>query len=113
VDVLLGVGWNFGFIGATTMLASAHAPEERAKVQGLNDFLVFGLVTVASFSSGALMDAIVDLITEDLRQEDDLNEEVRKLLDGYGEEIRTGGVEYREMFKLVKKRLAREQGLIL
>lgn len=56
--VLLGVGWNFGFVGATAMLTAAHAPEERAKVQGLNDFLVFGLVTVASFSSGALMDAL-------------------------------------------------------
>jgi MFS family permease len=54
--VLLGFGWNFGFIGATSMLAGTHAPEERAKVQGLNDFLVFGLVAVASFSSGALMD---------------------------------------------------------
>ena len=52
---LLGVGWNFGFIGATAMLTEAHAPEERARVQGLNDFLVMGLVTVASFSSGALM----------------------------------------------------------
>ena len=52
---LLGVGWNFGFIGATTMLASAHGPAEQARVQGLNDFLVMGLVTVASFSSGALL----------------------------------------------------------
>ncbi len=52
---LLGLGWNFGFIGATALLASAHRPEERARVQGLNDFLVFGLVTVGSFSSGALM----------------------------------------------------------
>ncbi len=55
---LLGVGWNFGFIGATALLAGAHRPEERARVQGLNDFLVFGLVTVASFSSGALMNSI-------------------------------------------------------
>jgi len=55
---LLGVGWNFGFIGATALLAASHRAEERAKVQGLNDFLVFGLVTVASFSSGALMDGI-------------------------------------------------------
>ncbi|MEM1298247.1 MAG: MFS transporter [Pseudomonadota bacterium] len=53
--ILLGLGWNFGFIGATALLTAAHKPEERAKVQGLNDFLVFGLVTVASFSSGALM----------------------------------------------------------
>ena len=53
--ILLGIGWNFGFIGATALLTASHRPEERAKVQGLNDFLVFGLVTVASFSSGALM----------------------------------------------------------
>ena len=52
---LLGIGWNFGFIGATAMLADAHRPEERSRVQGLNDFLIFGLVTIASFSSGALM----------------------------------------------------------
>ncbi len=61
----------------------------------------------------ALMDSIVELITDNLRQEDELNEEVRKLLDKYGEQIRTGGAEYREMFKLVKKRMAREQGIIL
>lgn len=56
--ILLGVGWNFGFIGATSMLAGAYTAEERSKVQGLNDFLVFGLVAVASFSSGALMDRL-------------------------------------------------------
>ncbi|MEM0942829.1 MAG: MFS transporter [Pseudomonadota bacterium] len=55
---LIGIGWNFGFIGATTMLASAHRPEERSRVQGLNDFLVMGLVTVGSFSSGALLSSI-------------------------------------------------------
>jgi MFS family permease len=55
---LLGLGWNFGFIGATAMLAGAHQPDERARVQGLNDFLVFGLVTVASFGSGALMASV-------------------------------------------------------
>jgi MFS family permease len=53
--ILLGIGWNFGYIGATTMLASAHAPEERGRIQGLNDFMVFGMVTVASLSSGGLM----------------------------------------------------------
>jgi MFS family permease len=53
--ILLGIGWNFGFIGATTMLAGAHAPEERGRVQGMNDMLVFGCVTVASLSSGGLM----------------------------------------------------------
>ncbi len=53
--MLLGLGWNFGFIGATTMLASSYAPEERSRVQGMNDFLVFAGVTLASLSSGGLM----------------------------------------------------------
>ena len=53
--ILLGVGWNFGFIGATAMLADAHGPAERGRVQGLNDMLVFGCVTVASLASGGLM----------------------------------------------------------
>ena len=53
--VLLGIGWNFGFIGATTMLAGAHRPEERGSVQGMNDMIVFGMVTVASLASGGLM----------------------------------------------------------
>ncbi len=53
--VLLGIGWNFGFIGATAMLTASHAPEERGRMQGLNDLIVFGGVTLASFSSGGLM----------------------------------------------------------
>ncbi|KEO61767.1 MFS transporter [Thioclava indica] len=53
--MLLGVGWNFGFIGSTAMLASAHAPSERGHVQGMNDFIVFGGVFLASLSSGGLM----------------------------------------------------------
>ncbi len=53
--ILLGLGWNFGFIGATTMLTGAHTVEERGRMQGMNDFLVFGGVTLASFSSGGLM----------------------------------------------------------
>lgn len=53
--ILLGVGWNFGFIGATTMLASSYAPYERGRMQGLNDLIVFGGVTMASLSSGGLM----------------------------------------------------------
>jgi predicted MFS family arabinose efflux permease len=53
--VLLGIGWNFGFIGATAMLAGAHAPEERGAVQGMNDAIVFGCVTIASLASGGLM----------------------------------------------------------
>ena len=53
--VLLGVGWNFGFIGATAMLTSAHSPQERGRMQGLNDLIVFGGVAAASLASGGLM----------------------------------------------------------
>ncbi|MAQ84675.1 MAG: MFS transporter [Maritimibacter sp.] len=53
--VLLGIGWNFGFIGATAMLSGAHTPEERGRVQGMNDMIVFGCVTLASLASGGLM----------------------------------------------------------
>jgi len=53
--ILLGIGWNFGFIGATTLLAGAHAPHERGRAQGMNDTIVFGCVTLASLASGGLM----------------------------------------------------------
>jgi MFS family permease len=53
--VLLGVGWNFGFISATTLLTECHGPRERNKVQAFNDFLIFGSMALASFSSGALL----------------------------------------------------------
>jgi MFS family permease len=56
--VLLGLGWNFGFVGATALLATAHGPEERGRVQGMNDAAVFGLVGVASLASGGLMNCI-------------------------------------------------------
>lgn len=53
--VLLGVGWNFGFIGATAMLTGTYRREERGRVQGLNDFFVFSAVAIASFTSGQLL----------------------------------------------------------
>ncbi len=53
--ILLGFGWNFGFIGATAMLVDAHEPTERGRVQGMNDMVVFGCVTIASLTSGLLM----------------------------------------------------------
>jgi MFS family permease len=52
---LLGVGWNFAFVGATTMVTQCHRPEERNKVQAFNDFLVFGSMAIGSFSSGAVL----------------------------------------------------------
>jgi MFS family permease len=53
--VLLGVGWNFAFIGATTLVTECHGPDERNKVQAVNDFLIFGSMAIASLSSGALL----------------------------------------------------------
>jgi MFS family permease len=55
--ILLGLGWNFGFIGATALVTDCYRPEERAKVQAANDFLIFGSVALASFSSGKLLSA--------------------------------------------------------
>jgi MFS family permease len=51
---LLGVGWNFMFVGGTTLLATAHDPRERVRVQATNDFIVFGTVACTAFASGAI-----------------------------------------------------------
>lgn len=55
--ILLGLGWNFGFVGASAMVLECHRPEERTRVQSLNDFAVFGMVALGSFSSGGLLTA--------------------------------------------------------
>jgi MFS family permease len=52
---LLGIGWNFAFISATTLVTECHDPHERNKVQAFNDFLIFGSMAIGSFSSGALL----------------------------------------------------------
>jgi MFS family permease len=54
--VLLGIGWNFLFIGSTALLTGAYSQAERAKTQAANDFLIFGMVALSSFSSGVLLD---------------------------------------------------------
>lgn len=53
--VLLGIGWNFGFIGATAMVTQCHRPHERNQVQSFNDFLVFGSMAIGSFASGNIL----------------------------------------------------------
>lgn len=53
--ILLGIGWNFGFIGATTMLASAIEPQERAIAQGANDTFIALIATICAFGSGAIV----------------------------------------------------------
>jgi len=52
---ILGVGWNFAFVGATTLVTQCHGARERNKVQAFNDFLIFGSMALGSFSSGALL----------------------------------------------------------
>ena len=53
-NFILGIGWNFLFVGGTTLLTSTYTPAERARAQGLNDMLVFAVAALASFASGAL-----------------------------------------------------------
>jgi len=55
--ILLGLGWNFGFIGATAMVASSYRPSEKGKVQGFHDFVLFGAVACASLMSGMVYNA--------------------------------------------------------
>src|SRR5689334_2497920 len=52
---VLGVGWNFSFVGASALVLETHRPQERNKVQAFNDFLVFGMMAIGSFSSGQLL----------------------------------------------------------
>ncbi|RUU32930.1 MFS transporter [Mesorhizobium sp. M6A.T.Ce.TU.002.03.1.1] len=55
--ILLGLGWNFAFIGATAMVADSYRPSEKGKVQGFHDFVLFGSVAFASLMSGAVYNA--------------------------------------------------------
>ena len=52
---LLGIGWNFSFIGATAMVTDCHTPAERGKAQGANDFLIFGTTAAVSFLAGSIL----------------------------------------------------------
>ncbi|MBY6261384.1 MFS transporter [Azospirillum sp. 412522] len=53
--ILLGLGWNFGFLGASAMVLDCHRPEEKTRVQSLNDFIIFGTMAFGSFASGGLL----------------------------------------------------------
>ncbi|SFO56079.1 Predicted arabinose efflux permease, MFS family [Mesorhizobium sp. NFR06] len=55
--ILLGLGWNFSFIGATAMVAASYRPSEKSKVQGFHDFVLFGSVAFSSLMSGAIYNA--------------------------------------------------------
>jgi hypothetical protein len=53
--IVLGIGWNFGFVGASALVLETHRDEERTRVQSFNDFLIFGLMALGSFASGGLL----------------------------------------------------------
>src|SRR5262245_61932339 len=53
--IVLGRGWNFGLLGASALVLETHRPAERNKVQAFNDFLIFGMMAIGSFSSGQLL----------------------------------------------------------
>jgi MFS family permease len=53
--ILLGLGWNFGFVGASALVLQYHRAQEKARVQSLNDFVVFGTMVIGSFLSGSLL----------------------------------------------------------
>lgn len=55
--ILLGIGWNFGFLGASALVLACHEPEEKTQVQSLNDFIIFTLMAIASFASGGILSA--------------------------------------------------------
>ena len=55
--ILLGMGWNFGFLGASALVLECHRPEEKTRIQSLNDFIVFGVMAIGSFLSGSLLSA--------------------------------------------------------
>ena len=53
--MVLGLGWNLGFVGASALVLETHLPQEKNKVQAFNDFPVFGTMAIGSFSSGQLL----------------------------------------------------------
>ena len=57
--ILLGVGWNFRFLGGSALMRECHGPEEKTHVQSLDDFVAFGLMAGGSFTSGGVLSAYV------------------------------------------------------
>ncbi|MCQ3828656.1 MFS transporter [Microbulbifer elongatus] len=55
--ILLGLGWNFGFLGASALVLQCHTEDEKTRVQSVNDFIVFGLMALGSFASGGILSA--------------------------------------------------------
>ncbi|WP_245410524.1 MFS transporter [Notoacmeibacter marinus] len=56
--ILLGIGWNFGFIGSTAIVSETYSDAEKGRVQGIHDFLLFGVVAFASLMSGQVLNEL-------------------------------------------------------
>ena len=88
----------------------------RDQVETVTQRLVHSLIkegTISTEEPGAIIDVLSRVFTEDMAVEDRLNLEVREIMEKYGEEIARGDINYQEMFRKIKTKLARERGIIL
>jgi len=88
----------------------------RDQIEALSQDLVHALIQEGSISiedPGGFIDILAAVITEDLAVEDRLNEEVREILGKYGDEMARGDINYQDMFRKIKMKLARERKIIL
>ena len=88
----------------------------RDQVEVISQDLVHALIqegTISTEEPGAIIDSLAAVFTEDLAVEDRLNEEVREILGKYGDEMARGDINYQDMFRKIKMKLARERKIIL
>ena len=88
----------------------------RDQIEALSQDLVHALIqegTISTEEPGAIIDGLAAVITEDLAVEDRLNDEVREILGKYGDEMARGDINYQDMFRTIKMKLARERKIIL
>ena len=88
----------------------------RDQVEALTQSLVHALIregTISTEEPGVVIDRLAAVVLEDLAVEDRLNDEVREILEKHSEEISRGDINYQEMFRKIKMKLARERNIIL
>jgi hypothetical protein len=88
----------------------------RDQIEAITQNVVHALIregTISTEEPGAITDRLAGVIAEDLAVEDQLNLEVREIMDKYSDEIARGDINYQEMFRKIKSKLARERNIIL
>lgn len=88
----------------------------RDQIEALTQNVVHALTregTISTEEPGAVIDLLAGVIAQDLAVEDQLNLEVREIMEKYSDEIARGDIDYQEMFRKIKAKLARERKLIL